>query len=621
MPTIPSSCASNPLIKLGNDAANAPVLNYNLEQENCRHLFSAVPFNIPEDWFNDYARTVGTDAFWDTVTSLSIDEIKNLLKQQLQTRICKFLDNYDLIDTAKRAIVFYEHFETRGDSEGKPLLSAYSSSFSFYKNKKGQNSWAIAVKGNTSNIIRDEEMISYTDYVKQQSILVGKANGIRFPFGTFVEFDIDAMVAMFKQGFCGHLSFKADGSIEIEYYPRGSREPKPQLYVMYETLVCSYLGNYGAGRTVNTFSLLPGEKTTITVRTYKESKVLRDLSSSFIDASDDAQHDSLDTAIQTQTGDTTDGVTEHSEGKSVTKSNKGGLIPALVWIGGKTTDTSNQDTSATHTTHISTTVSNSVAQSVHDSNQHREVNINTSTSSETTTEEETSIVRELENINLSRTLNFVFRQLLQEYIVVHWLKNIKFIFSNGTPGSYKEVQSVGLEQMLKQVLIDDSKVREVKIKLLAYCQYIFNFNDDPVQFFECKEFTRPDINCDCDGNHTERKTECLWVRKRGLSDTFENITVPGVIFSAGRYVLKTPSVIVDSLLGQGEALDCYNMNLQQEGVRSAILNNDKVEQAINIIDGITDPLDKAIKYKKVFSNCCDVPQSGCGCSGTTTTGQ
>jgi len=40
----------------------------------------------------------------------------------------------------------------------------------------------------------------------------------------------------------------------------------------------------------------------------------------------------------------------------------------------------------------------------------------------------------------------------------------------------------------------------------------------------------------------------------------------------------------------------------------------RIQQAMDLIDSITDPLEKAKLYKKVFGDCCDVPQSGgCGC--------
>ena len=42
-----------------------------------------------------------------------------------------------------------------------------------------------------------------------------------------------------------------------------------------------------------------------------------------------------------------------------------------------------------------------------------------------------------------------------------------------------------------------------------------------------------------------------------------------------------------------------------------------VDQQMDVVTGIVDPLEKATHYKKVFGDCCDVPQSccggGCGC--------
>jgi hypothetical protein len=46
---------------------------------------------------------------------------------------------------------------------------------------------------------------------------------------------------------------------------------KPIFCLVEEYTVASYLVNYGAGKTLNTFTLLPSEKTSITIRTYKES--------------------------------------------------------------------------------------------------------------------------------------------------------------------------------------------------------------------------------------------------------------------------------------------------------------------------------------------------------------
>jgi hypothetical protein len=129
-----------------------------------------------------------------------------------------------------------------------------------------------------------------------------------------------------------------------------------------------------------------------------------------------------------------------------------------------------------------------------------------------------------------------------------------------------------------------------------------------------------------------------WRKRRDLQDTYSsgglNITVPGIITSVQSHILRTDSVIVDALLGQGEALDCYNMRLQEEAARGATLRNERYEQetsqeagkisaALAAIAAITDPVAQADAYKKMFGTCCDFDRmglklGGCGCESTPT---
>lgn len=102
------------------------------------------------------------------------------------------------------------------------------------------------------------------------------------------------------------------------------------------------------------------------------------------------------------------------------------------------------------------------------------------------------------------------------------------------------------------------------------------------------------------------------------------LKIPGIILDVTDRILPTDSVICDALLGQGEALDCYNMRLQNAAAEKSELENErlrienaKTKQAMDILALITDPKLKAELYKKVFGSCCEVPQSGCGCNGNT----
>jgi hypothetical protein len=105
------------------------------------------------------------------------------------------------------------------------------------------------------------------------------------------------------------------------------------------------------------------------------------------------------------------------------------------------------------------------------------------------------------------------------------------------------------------------------------------------------------------------------------------LKVPGSILSATSHILRTDSVIVDAVLGQGEALDCYNIRLQARPERSrreaaATANElaniryeketafdiDQRNAALDIIRSITDPVQAAEAYHRIFGECCSTEQ-------------
>lgn len=105
-----------------------------------------------------------------------------------------------------------------------------------------------------------------------------------------------------------------------------------------------------------------------------------------------------------------------------------------------------------------------------------------------------------------------------------------------------------------------------------------------------------------------------------MSQIVAGITVPGIVLDVTKRIMPTDSVICEALLGQGEALDCYNMQLQGAAVESAKLQNEllrlenaRLQQAMDSLDMIVSPLERADSYKKIFGNCCNTPQSGCCC--------
>lgn len=189
-------------------------------------------------------------------------------------------------------------------------------------------------------------------------------------------------------------------------------------------------------------------------------------------------------------------------------------------------------------------------------------------------------------------------------------------FCNGYSESLRIVEVEELENLLEDV-VKPENIATVREKLLKpYCS-VWNYEDDPIDFIETVEV---DYGT-CIGTPS---SETFWRIKKGVEDTYTagglEIRVPGPILNVSTHTLKTSSVVADAILGQGEALDCYNMKLQDASAVAEQLKNLSTVQQIALIEEITDPTQRAELYKRVFGNCCDVAQNiigGCGCAEKT----
>lgn len=484
---------------------------------------------------------------------------------------------------------------------------------------------------------------------------------------------------------------RINGQAPITKYVSRPPLPVPRLIVIEEYTTTSFLGNYGAGRTVKTFSLFPGERTTISVRTYKDRVTTMASSKNVLDSFSDSSATALDTLMQEEQGilsatsDTSGGsgnsftTTTDSRNSQKSFGISGGLNLGFASIGGgygksqsesstttggmsSTYDYSNTSVRQSNMNTLSTALNKHVQQS----NAARQIDVNTSTNDTMQSGEETVTVREIANVNLNNTLNMVFRQLLQEYTVITYLSNLKFAYTNGYPESYTVVDLCGLPNMLQDILddTDPNTLNDVLCKLLSpYCS-VLNYEDDFLQFVE--KLPIPNANCLQFDNCDPSPDEYIFRINKACTDTYSDgvvdFTVNGVILKVQKQTLQTSSLIVDALLGRGDALDCFNQNAQNATNISAYVSNlqsmqqltdsvqttannqlfatqqldmgtkqidlvtqkkDVVTQQMDLVTGITDPLDKATHYKKVFGDCCDVPQScccsgDCTCGGTTT---
>lgn len=435
------------------------------------------------------------------------------------------------------------------------------------------------------------------------------------------------------KGFKPVLERNIVGTVKIIYVPKPI-QLIPEIILTLKLKSCSYLGDYGAGQTLKTFSLLPGEKTTITIRNWERNETTKKEASSVLDSISESSANELQTIVNQEASiSMSQGITNTTE-YEVNADVKLRFPKVGIDISG---GVSNSNTFSSAVESSVSSLVNSTSTQVAKADSMRQVEINTETTSTNTTETEETVVRTLENINKSRVLNFVFRQMLQEFYTITYLDDVSITYSTG----YKEQQITtnlaGLQGLLNQVIPDSTDRDKVLVAIINRLSNITDFDGEKHSFIECvKENLTADLDCDCFPAIPD-EVVCYLSKKKGLAQTYANkTTVKGIILDVTHRIVRTPALVVDALLGQGEALDCFNLQLQNEAVKAAQLTNLLTEQQLAVIEQQMEMTERDIKikeqqisilenlgeqsadvqaekYKKVFGPCCDVPQVGCGC--------
>jgi len=603
MPTTIDPCDSNPFMLLG-DGARAPVLDYGMPQKSCMPLSSVLPIQLREDVFlEEYSKTT-EDTWWERLSDRSAANIKRILRNEIeQGGESRFIENFHLITNSAVPIVFHDQ------------ASAVEGSFATYFDAAGQLRAVAGMAGDVAGVkyMAATQLASTMpaagpaekrarDKAMEMPVAAQAAEvaHLAIPSEAAVEIDIDAMSQRLSEGLIAVCIATADGKLTFRYREREAQRTAPSFYLVYELEQCSYLGNYGAGDTVSTFSLLPGEKTTISVETYQHNSVQSSRAQNVLDSMSESSLNSFERELQEQSASQSSSSSSNGVTSPGTVSTSGWNL--LIWNSRKTrSKPSTTKSSVSHVAKMKSSVSNSLAKTVSQSNHQRHVNINFSSESSTQEGTSTYTVRELQNINLSRTLNFAVRQLVQEHIALLWLRDIRIVFSNGQITEEARIEDI---EGLVSSYVQANAVKDVIEFILNQITHIRDYKGNMTQFLECHEFEVPAIECECREEKLGGISHCFWGKRDDIETTYEDYTVPGILLDVSTHVLRTPSVIVDALLGQGNALDCHNTHLQQLNVESQRISNRRMEQAIEVIDGIGSAEEKARLYKSVFGECC-----------------
>lgn len=362
----------------------------------------------------------------------------------------------------------------------------------------------------------------------------------------------------------------------------------PRLFVIEEYKTTSYLGNYGAGKTLGTFSLLPGERTTIAIKTYKNSASVKNCSENLLDSFSQSSVDEMENIIENEIALTSSSQT--ALGTSISAS--------ISFMTMQCSADAKLDTSSSRSANTRA-LNRALGKHCEQTNSVRNVEINT-TSTETIEEgEEFVTTREIENVNKSRVLNFVFRQLLQEYVSITYLSNIRIAYCNGCLESVRVVDVEEIDSLLNDVVKSDL-VEQVKEQILSRYRVVRNYKSQPIRFLkevtiDAKTYGYDESYCVCESEGEDYE----------IISGREPIHVDGVILNVQRNVLRTDSVVADALIGHGEALDCFNQRVQDAIAVSEHLKNLETVQKINLISSIEDP---GLKVELCKSNFCSCPQ-------------
>lgn len=595
------------LVKLGSDA-HAPILDYNMEAHSCLDARAHIPIAIPAEYIKAEWFVKPSPNVWDTIKDLTWEQILSEVKSVLSGVPGQY------------GIFINSH-----------LLTGSNVHWDFEETETGDNSMLGGSSPVSPTGTVKGGLVGGSGHSTIKGGLVGGNNGDTVKGGAVNGLNLNAddllgIATNINNGLVPIIVSNLYGTLHIEWIQE-PEQPTPTFYIVEQYKVCSYLGNYGAGKTVHTHSLYPKEKTTFYTRTYKRMESVRSRSENVLDSFSESSAESLENLLKT----------DHTKAKTTTQGNEfgqsfgakvGATIPVKavnVEVGANTSANQKSTYNQVRTNSINT-LTQAIDKHSSESASSRKVEINTSTTETVLTEEEQTTTRIVENINSSCTLNFVFRQLHQEYITITYLNKVSFMFTNGYPEALDTAEFQDLLRLLIKICKTEAQAIEIHDKIMLELCNVIDYQYQPQAFIECRDLGLNSCCADCMENPPTAHQK--WIsKKRGLKQTAEGITVPGIILDLTKRIMPTDSVICEALLGQGDALDCYNAQLQQAAVDSAKLQNEqlrlenaRVKQAMDLLNLISDPVQQADLYKKIFGNCCNTPQCCCGNCGGSNTG-
>jgi len=417
------------------------------------------------------------------------------------------------------------------------------------------------------------------------------------------------LVPAFYKSMGNHLKIKF---ISIE-------ELKPRLLFVETLKLTNFPGDYGAGTTVKTFSLLPREITEISVKTWRRTETTIKEASSILDSYTEEKADEFERAVQSENSRFSKIDKSSSYNVKASASARWGWGSASVSAGAEGSTKSTRESSVKN-------VMNATAKHAQTASAKREVNIDTEHEKKEEIGVETTTMRTIRNLNVSRTLNFTFRQMNQQFHSILHLTDLKLGFYNGYPGSlreyplsdiwhfvykYMETPEVFIAT-LKDIIMKEygTIIDELGNEISGVIDYYGNAKAlvEEVTFQgDERPYLRVIPRYDKEGNPYGQQQ---YIMRPEIRDENDQITqqedaryVDGIILGNQIVTMKTEGVIVEALMGKVNALDDYSYLYRIEKIRKRKAENERIFKGLDLVEKLLDAkkFDEAVlAYKETF---------------------
>lgn len=455
-----------------------------------------------------------------------------------------------------------------------------------------------------------------------QPRMVHTGHSFKVAFGQN-EVSFDEIAAQAAKGKVSIFYRTFGGNLKLDYVSEAQEpeEANPRFLIIEHYRLSSFFGDFGAGKTVGVFSLMPGEETTLYIRNWRRTEDTIKMASSIFDSFTQEAADEFEIDIQSEVTDTQ----SQSRNRQVHSKYAGSGEINFGWKGLKIgTQHSGELTHDTTTASARETVAKNIAKvtNKHSSkaSSKRETEVTQELEKKTEQEFERITERKVVNTNLSRTLNIVTRELNQEFNTYFALTDVTLAFTNDL-NVFEAFQVHQLDEMLEKYIeetatggIVDPSIpfgaqqprTFVRERLLRQISEVYDFRGTRHEFLEEVALSDDGEEVFPVGEAPADRDTYYRVRRARDADSVNpfygpgDVPVEGVVMNESKYTLRTPAVIIDGLLGHGVALDNYALGLQQETLRDKQLENRKVEVALDLIaDGDTDALEA---YRRIFGS-------------------